>query len=70
MTEPLCAEAAVTVSLSPSGSVSFAVTLMTLFALSSTTVAVSLFATGGSFCSVTVTDTVALSLPPLPSEIV
>ena len=47
VTVPVAVDAAETVSVSPSRSVSLAVTLMTLLLLSSCTVAVSLFATGG-----------------------
>ncbi len=70
VTVPFVAVASVTVSVSSSGSESFAVTLMTLSTLSSSTVAASLLAFGGSFTAVTVTVTTALSEPPLPSEIV
>ncbi len=67
---PVVVDAAVTVRSSPSTSESLAVTFSTLPELSSATVAVSLLATGGSFTFVTVTDTVAPSVPPLPSLIV
>ena len=60
---------ALTVSVSPSRSVSFARTAM-LTAVSSAVVAASSTATGPSFDGVTVTLTVAVAVPPLPSPIV
>ena len=57
------------VRLSPSTSLSFASTSIVLFVESSRTVAVSSFAIGGSLIGVTVTYTVALSVPPLLSVI-
>ena len=59
-----------TVRLSPSMSVSLSNTSITLFVLSSLTVALSSLATGESFKLVTVTDTVAVSVPPFPSDTV
>ncbi len=50
-------------------SLSLASTLIGLAELSSATVAVSSLATGSSFTFVTVIETVAVSVPPLPSEI-
>ena len=63
---------AVTVSVSPvSGAVvSFASTSTTVGPLSSAVVTVSGLAVGGSLTGVTVTLTVAVAKPPLPSEIV
>ena len=63
---------AVTDSTSPvSGApVSLASTPITLSTESSATVGVSVPATGGSLTEVTVTLTVAVALPPWPSEIV
>ena len=57
-----------TVSASPSTSVSFASTF-TWPACPATVVSESLTASGLSFTDVTVTDTVAVSVPPWPSEI-
>ena len=59
----------VTVRVSPSGSVSLARTFVTP-AVSSAVVRVSSTATGGPLSAVTVTVTVAVSVPPLPSLIV
>ena len=56
--------------LSPSMSLSFARTSIWLFRESSCTVSMSSFAMGGSFTSVIVTLTVAVSVPPTPSLIV
>ena len=58
---------AVTLSVSPSTSVSLSNTLMTM-AVSSAVEAVSFVATGGSFTAVTVTSTVPVSVPPFPSD--
>ena len=49
---------------------SLASTSSTVAPLSSATVKLSSLAVGGSFTGVTVTVTVAVSVPPLPSEIV
>jgi len=65
-TAPLAADAVVMVKLSPSISLSFAKTLM-VTALSSVVVAVSATATGASFSGFTVTATVEVAVPPLPS---
>ena len=54
---------------SPSRSLSFVSTVI-VAAVSSSVVAASLTATGPSFAAVTVTFTVAVALPPLPSPIV
>ncbi len=58
-------------SVSPSStpSLSLASTSIGLAELSSSTVAESSLATGLSFTFVTVIETVAVSVPPLPSEI-
>ena len=53
-----------------SGSVSLPNTLIAVAPESSATVAVSSTATGGSLTGVTVIDTVAVSVPPAPSETV
>ncbi len=58
--------AADTTRVSFSTSVSFRTTV-TLPAVSSAVTSVSSTATGGSFTAVTVTDTVPVSVPPLPS---
>ena len=66
-TDPFGLDAVVTVKGSPSTSLSSSKT--TIFVgVSSTIVALSSTATGGSFTAVTDTETVALSVPPRPSE--
>ena len=68
----LVAPTAETVIVSPvsGANVSLASTSMELFVLSSSTVAVSSSAVGSLLTSATVTVTVAVALPPLPSLIV
>src|SRR6185503_11280247 len=61
---------AVTVSVSPSMSLSLTSTSIGVSASSSATLAVSFAATGGSLTGVTVIATVAVAVPPWPSEIV
>jgi hypothetical protein len=67
---PLGWVTAVTLRTPPSGSLSLASTLRTLFLLPSATDGVSFLASGGSGRLFTVTVTVAVSLPPLLSVIV
>ena len=70
VTVPLSALAALTVSESPSASLSLANTLILVAPLSSSTVAVSFSAIGKSLVPPTFTFTVAVAVPPLPSSIV
>ena len=57
------------VRVSPSGERSLLKTSIVI-GVSSGVVALSSFATGGSFTGVTVTFTVVVAVPPLPSEMV
>ena len=68
-TVPFGADAETTVNGSPSSSVSLVKTA-TVTGVSSLVVATSLVATGGSLTGSTVTVTVAVDVPPLPSLIV